>query len=443
MGTQMTQCNPESPQKPNLLIYAHYYYPDVASTGQILQELAEGMLSWFHITIICTVPSYGGTISGSYTYKKYYSERVNGVNLIRVRVPNFDKARKISRVKNIMAYFFRAMWATWKTGDVDCVYAISQPPILGGLLGVWGKWAKHAKFIYNIQDFNPEQTIATGYSKNGMILKAMMALDKYSCKQADKVIVVGRDMVDTLRKRFKEARTPSYAFINNWIDEKKIYPLSHTEPHVAGFREKYGLADKFVIMYSGNLGLYYDLENLLKVIQKFPVSVQTADGRKVVFAFVGAGSIQGKLVSYKTQNQLDNVVFIPYQDKENLNYSLNAADMHWCISAEGIKGVSVPSKLYGIMATGKPVLGVLENGSEARLIMEESQCGVLCRPGNYGEIEAQIRWVLEHAADGHLKEMGDSGRAYLVRNLTKEVSVAKYVEEIMKCGITPKAANCL
>ncbi|MDE6149491.1 MAG: glycosyltransferase WbuB, partial [Ruminococcus sp.] len=122
--------------KKKLLIYAHYYVPDVASTGQLLRELAEGMLDTFDITIICVVPSYGGTIENKYKKRKYYKENINGVKVLRVRVPEFSKSNKISRVKNILGYFFGGFFATFKVGRQDYVFSISQPPVLGGLLGV-------------------------------------------------------------------------------------------------------------------------------------------------------------------------------------------------------------------------------------------------------------------------------------------------------------------
>lgn len=414
-------------EKKKLLVYAHYYVPDVASTGQILKELAEGMLHEFDITVICTVLSYTGKIAAEYKTKMFYKEEINGVKVIRIRVPEFSKSNKMSRIKNILAYFIGAMIATFKVGKMDYVYSISQPPILGGLIGVWGKWIKHAKYIYNIQDFNPEQTIAVGYSKNKLILKAMMFLDKFSCKRADKVIVVGRDMVETLKGRFKGKKVPNHAFINNWIDEEEIYPLPADHEKVTAFKKKYGLENKFVIMYSGNLGLYYDLENLMHVIKKFK------NRDDVAFAFVGEGSILDKLVLYKKKFNLENVTFIPYQDKADLIYSLNAGDVHWCINAKGIKGVSVPSKLYGIMAAGKPILGVLEQGSEARLIIEEAKCGYVTEPGNYEEIEAIIERFLNEKATSILTAMSERGRAYLVKNLTKDVSIKKYIEEIKSC----------
>ena len=187
-----------APAKKKLLIYAHYYAPDVASTGQILQELAEGIADRFAVTVICAVPSYTGSVDPAYTEKPFYFETLNGVKIIRVRVPAFTKQNKLSRVKNILAYYRGARKATLLAGKQDYVYAVSQPPVLGGMLGVYGKKKCKAKLLYNIQDFNPEQIMAVGYSGMKPLLSLLMQIDKNSCRKADKVIIVGRDMAKTL-----------------------------------------------------------------------------------------------------------------------------------------------------------------------------------------------------------------------------------------------------
>ncbi len=411
--------------KKNLLIYAHYYYPDVASTGQILTELAEGLKDTFHTTVICTVPSYTGKISQYYRKHQYYFENINGVNVLRIRVPEFRKNFTLSRLYNITAYFLSAIAATFRVERQDYVFTISQPPVLGGMLGVIGKWIKKAKLIYNIQDFNPEQVQAVDFSHNKLVLGTMMVLDKYSCRQAQKVIVVGRDMIETLHKRFDPL--PTYAYINNWIDEKEILPLPRDDERVMAFKQQYGLQNKFVIMYSGNIGLYYDLLNIVKVIEKFQ------DKAEVVFAFIGEGSVLDELRDYQEKRLLSNMVFIPYQDKNKLIYSLNAGDVHFVVNAKGIKGVSVPSKLYGVMAAGKPVLGILEEGAEARLIVEEAGCGISVAPGDYEAIEHLIETFIEWKDSPRLAEMGARGRDYLVNYLTKDVSIKKYRDEILSC----------
>ncbi len=412
--------------KKDLLIYAHYYYPDVASTGQILTELAEGLNDTFHTTVICTVPSYTGEIDKEYKKHKYYYENINGVDVLRIRVPEFRKNFSPSRIVNILSYFVSAIFATARVGHQDYVYTISQPPVLGGLLGVFGKIIKRAKFIYNIQDFNPEQVMAVSFTKNKFVLGIMMWLDKLSCWFSDKVIVVGRDMIDTLRSRFPE-NMPSYTHINNWINEKEIVPLEPSNEKVNAFKEKYGLQDKFVIMYSGNIGLYYDLLEIEKIIAEF----DREEYRDVAFAFVGQGTVLEEMKDYQKRQNLKNMVFIPYQNKEDLVYSLNAGDVHFVVNAKGIKGVSVPSKLYGVMAAGKPVLGILEEGSEARLIVEEADCGLVTDPGDYDGIRHIIKEFIERE-DESLLAMGKKGRSFLDEHLTRDVSIGKYAEEILK-----------
>lgn len=409
--------------KKKLLVYAHYFYPDVASTGQILTELCEGLQQDFDITVICVVPSYAGKVERKFKTKRIHNEKYKDIDIVRVRVPEFDKKIKISRIKNILAYFFNSIIATFKVGKQDIVFSISQPPILGGMLGVIGKKIKKAKYIYNIQDFNPEQTMAVGYSKNKLLLNVAMVIDKFSCKKADKIIVVGRDMQETLRKRFKNKKIPKNIFINNWIDEKVIYPLPDSNDKVIVFKKKYGLENKTVIMYSGNIGLYYDLENLIKVIGRF-------NGRNdVVFAFVGEGTKKQDIEDYVYEYKLENVKFIPYQDKADLIYSLNAGDVHWVVNAKGIKGVSVPSKLYGIMAAGKTVFAVLDEGSEARLIIEECGCGVCVEPGKYDIIYEELKKAIDNIDE--YKRFGIHGKEYVDKYIKKDVAIEKYNREIL------------
>ena len=417
--------------KKRILIYAHYYAPDVASTGQILQDLAEGMTEEFDVTVICTVPSYTGAIAEEYKGKKFFKEEINGVHVLRVPVPEFNKSNKKSRLKNLLSYYWGARTATKMVGAQDYEFSISQPPIMGGMLGVYGKRKLQAKFIYCIQDFNPEQIMATGYIRFKSLLKTAMLLDMRSCRKSDLVVTVGRDLCETLENRFQGKRLPKYVMINNWIDEEQIKPLSIDDPDVVAFRKRFGLDGKFVIMYSGNIGLYYDLEGLFHVIESVQ-NMKTPDGREVVFAFVGEGSVLGNLKEYQQKHEMENVVFIPYQDKDRLVYSLNAADVHWCVNAEGIKGVSCPSKFYGIAAAGKPVLAVLENGTEIRMLIEETNCGKCVEPGDYQRIAEKIEWFVLRAGDGELSAMGRRGREYLMNHLTKEHSIAKYIEAITK-----------
>jgi len=420
-----------------LLLYANYFYPEVAALGQLYTDLCSGLKDEFDITVICSIPCYTGSIDAKYIAKSYYFEEYGGVKVIRVKVPEVNKLSKKSRLLHILAYFFRSIAATFRTPRVDYVMAGSQPPILGGLLGVAGKWinllrGKRAKLLYNIQDYNPEQTMVIGYSRQRILLKMMMILDKFSCMMADKVIVVGRDMLDTMQKRFTlrsgkiSQRMPKTVFINNWMDERAVYPLEASDPGVAAFREKYGLTGKRVIMYSGNIGLYYDLNQLMKVIERFK------EDERIVFPFVGDGAKKGEIQAYAEAHNLKNVVFIPYQAKEELIFSLNAADIHWVINAKGIKGISCPSKLYGVLAVAKPVLAVLEEGTEARNVVEKTRCGMAASPGEYDEIARIIEWAAA-LSDEELIAAGRRGYDCMSQNYTCEIALRKYRNEIRSC----------
>lgn len=411
--------------KKSVLVIPHLFYPELASTAQIYTELFHELENDFDITVLCAVPCYSGHIDDKYKVKgkDLYEEQYGNIKILRVPVKEFDKTDKKSRVKHILSYYNNCKKQIAKLGHFDVTFVCSQPPIIGGMLGVYSKKKNHSKLIYNIQDFNPEQAEAVMSKKLKPAFDLMKKIDMKSCEKADEVIVVGRDMAETLKNRFKDKNVPKYTVINNWIDEKQIYPLPPDNLKVLEFKKKYGLEDKFVFMYSGNIGLYYDLLNILKTINQIPKDIKTHDEKEVVFAFVGAGSVLEDMKKYKEENHMDNVVFIPYQPKDELIYSLNAADVHLCVNAKGIKGVSVPSKCYGIMAVGKPILGILEKGSECEQIISNSNCGLISEPKEYSKFIDNILLFINKCDN---LEIGCNGYLYLLNGYGKKLSVEKY-----------------
>ena len=408
----------------NLLIIAHYYYPDVASTGQILKDIADGVSDTFNVSIICAVPSYTGEVDAKHKSRSIYVEYINGIKIYRVRVSEFNKSNKSTRIRNILDYFMEARRLVGHLKDIDCVLALSQPPVLGGMIGAYAKHKLNCKFVYNIQDFNPEQMMAVKFTNNQLLMKVLMFLDKRTCRKADLIITVGKDLVETVNKRFNYKNVPHTIMINNWIDEKEIYPLSKDDKNVLAFKHKYHLDDKFIIMYSGNIGLYYDLDNLIRVIHK-------VNDERIMFVFVGEGAKKKDLEDYVLNNHMHNVLFIPYQNKEDLIYSLNAADVHFCVNAKGIKGVSCPSKFYGIAACGKPVIAVLEEGSEIYSIIDKTKCGLLSEPNDYDKLLSNIKEIVDR---DDLDAMGQNGYNYLIKHLTKDEAIGKYrkaIEELL------------
>lgn len=398
----------------------NYFYPDVASTGQLLTELCKDIQDDFNLTVIAAQPGYDG--NGEHQKAIFQESMLEKIKVIRIKLPKVNKNSKFSRLKYIISYFILANIALIKEKNTDMIYTISQPPILGGLIGTIGKFFKKCKHVYNIQDFNPEQAKVVGFIKRKSIFKIATAIDNLNCKYSDCVILVGNDMKETLKKRFsKKGGIPRNIVINNWTDEKDIIPLTKENEGVKKFIKRNNLEGKFIVMYSGNLGLYYDLENIIKITEKF------REEKNLAFVFIGEGAMKTSMQEFVQSKELENVYFLPYQPKEEIKYSLNAADIHLVVNQKGIKGVSVPSKIYGVMAAGKPILGVLEKGSEAERLIKESDSGLIVEPQDYEGIANAIS-KFSNESNEILENTGRSGRGYLEANLKRELSIRKYKE---------------
>ena len=405
--------------KPKLLYFANYYKPDKSAMARLMTDLSEGLADDFDVTVVTSVPSYAGKIEEKYKGKRFYYEETDKLHVIRVKVSENDKSSKLKRIRHITDYFFNAIRVVRKLGKFDLVYATTAPPVLGGFLGRIGKRITKGKFLYAIQDFNPEQIEAVSYSKNKLVISTLRKIDHKTCKKADALVIIGRDMQETLDRRFPDGSVKGH-YIHNWVDEEGMYPLDKNDPQVIAFKEKYGLQGKYVLMYLGNLGLYYDLLELVKIAGKFQNEKDT------VFVFVGTGAVENQMKDYVKENNLSNILFIPYVTGNDLLCAMNAADVHIVTNSKGIKGVSVPSKIYGIMAVNKPVMGILEPGSEVWNVIKESDIGIVCETGNYAEIEEGIRFVLDNRQQ--LNEKGKTSRDVLLTRYSKSNSITGYKE---------------
>lgn len=410
-------------KKKKITFVINYFYPDLASTGQLMTDLCLSLQNDFEISVIAAQPGYAGETNKS---KKIIDiDFLNSIKVIRIRVPEVDKTSKFSRMKYIFLYFFLAIIVLLREKNIDVIYTISQPPILGGLIGTIGKFLKKTKHVYNIQDFNPEQAEAISYTNKKLVYKFAKFIDMLNCSYSDCVVVVGNDMSKTLQKRFVDKKVPNHIVVNNWTDESEITPLDISNKHVREFLKRNNLDNKFVVMYSGNIGLFYDLENLIKVTKYFK------DYPDLAFVFIGEGAVKSQMQMYVEENNIKNVTFLPYQPKDFIKYSLNAANLHLVVNQKGILGVSVPSKIYGVMAAGKPIIGVLEQGSEAQILIDNSNCGTVVEPKDYQAVISAIESYYDMASE-ELKKKGLNGRRYLEENLKKETSIKKYHELLKK-----------
>lgn len=409
-----------------ILFILDTFHPEYASTGQLMTELCQHLQYDFEITVIVGVPKYGIEEDEKYAKKTFHFEEFENIKVIRVKTPKVNKQSKISRILFILGHFINAFRATFRVDRPDIIYVISQPPILGGYLGRLTKLFRGGKLVYNIQDFNPEQVEAVGYNRLTFINHIARRFDNTTIQKADRVIVVGRDMYETLRRRHKKNDMSKAVIINNWINEDAVHICNRSCNHmkVDGYCDKYESAHRFTVMYSGNIGLYYDLENIIQVIKKFK------DHDDMHFVFVGDGAYREHIQEYCIKQNMKNVEFHDYVPKHEIQCSLSAADVHLVTNQKGIKGVSVPSKIYGVLATGKPVLGILEKDSEAELIIRDANCGRSVEPQDYEGIERLIEWFYEHQDEARI--LGLNGRSYLEQNLRMQTSLERYKTELKK-----------
>ncbi len=222
-------------------------------------------------------------------------------------------------------------------------------------------------------------------------------------KNADRVVVLGDDM----RRRVlaKGYQHPERIHvIPNWVDTTRIRP----QTGVNQFREEHQLSGCFVAMFSGNLGLSQRLENVLTVAGQF------ADNDNVRFLFVGEGAAKASLMEQAKAQKLVNTLFLPYQPKESLSVSLSAADVHLVPLQAGVAGLIVPSKVYGIMAAGRPLITAIEEDSHPAQIVREYQCGLRVDPDSPAELRKAIAWAIDHPEE--LREMGQRGREAAVKH---------------------------
>lgn len=234
--------------KKKIVFVASYFYPDYASTGQLLTELCLELQHHFDITVIAVQPEVNMAQPMENKKKKLFEEDyLEQIRIVRLRAPSVDKTNKFSRIKFIVAYFMLALVALMKQRKVDLIYTISSPPVIGGLIGAVGKLMRRTKLVYNIQDFNPEQAEAISYTRQKWLFKIARSLDNISCRASDHIITVGKDMQETLVYRFRGSRVPVNSVINNWTDEEDIVPLQRDHPKIKQFLAEHQLENKFYV----------------------------------------------------------------------------------------------------------------------------------------------------------------------------------------------------
>ena len=407
--------------KHKLLILPNYYYPDSGASSVIYTELCEDLVAYYNVTVVCTVPCYAGLVDKHYRKNKFYFEKQNEVSIIRVHVGNVDKASKKSRIKNILLYYLRAKRYIKQVGNQDVVIAGTQPPILGGRLGVYAKKKTGGKSIYYIHDFNPEQAEFTGYVKNRFLLRFMKHLDKDSCKKADMVVTSSADMQKNLEERFCGTAIPKNIVIPNWVDLQKVKPISRQKnPLFTRFHLSKG---NFYISYAGNIGIMQDFPTILKA-----AAILKDTCPAIQFVLIGSGVFKGEMDQTVKQKELTNVHLFPMQPtgEDSILYSFGNVEL---ISiGKNVTKCSIPSKTCKIFASGRPVLCQADLKSALVKEIESYNIGIGVQPGDAEAFANAARNLYNNR--NQLSQMGKNARIYAEHHFSRANAVEQFRQAV-------------
>lgn len=343
-------------------------YPPVdGATGELLRELAAGLVSGgARVTVI--------TSRGPGRLRLPRRAMVGGVEVIRVGTLPFTRASHVFRALSYAWLYPRLMREVRRLGEVDAVISMTDPPLQ--LVAVaWASW-RARKRIHWAQDLYPDLAEELGVIKRGgVVARNLLAMSVRALRRQEDVVVPGRCMREKLISRGVDVR--AIEVIPNWS------PVRRPEGSaVAAMREHLGWGGKFVVLYSGNLGMAHDFETLVEA-----ANILQGSGIQMVFAGEGPrlDEVRRKMAS------LDGVAFLPSQPKEGLASFLASADVHLVTLRVGLSGLAVPSKAYGIMAAGRPVIYVGPEDSETARFVTKAGTGIVVSNGDSKGVADAIR----------------------------------------------------
>ncbi|MEK7707308.1 MAG: glycosyltransferase family 4 protein, partial [Verrucomicrobiota bacterium] len=390
---------------------------DVEATGQLLSELCEDLSETHEVTVVAGRP-YNMACWGSVS--PILAETRGRVRILRAYNPRLNKRLFAARVLNLLSYFCFSFLAGFFARRPEVVVAETDPPVLG-LIGLLFAKLHRAKFVFYVQDLFPEVGVALGQLHNPLLIKLLDAGTRQILRGADAVVVLGHDMRERVKAKAC-CRASRIRIISNWVDTRKLRPQPKQNP----FREQHQLGGCFVVMYSGNLGLSQGLHRVIEI------AAAMQDLPTVRFVFVGEGAAKERLLTRARALGLKNVLLLPYQPKESLSYSLSAADVHLVTLERGLAGLIVPSKVYGILAAGRPFIAAVEEESDIAELIRQGRCGIRVEPNSVEQLRAAILWGFNHREE--LQEMGQRGRGLAERLFDRRLAVDKFRSLIAELG---------
>lgn len=364
-----------------LIFVNRFYWPETPATGQLLTDLAEALAARGHDVTLIT--------SGSARSAGQRWEVHNGVRIWRIRGTRWACAGLLGKAVDFATFYFGAMLRLlMDTSPGATVIALTDPPLLAVGAGIVARW-RRARVVHWVQDIYPELAIELAGQR---WLGFLQPWRNRAWRGATACVTLGSDMAAVLAHAGVAAE--KIKVVPNWAPAGTV-----ALPRAAGaaLRAEWGLGDRFVVAYSGNLGRVHDLEPVLAIADRL------RDEPHIAFLFIGDGAQRASLQSAAASMALPNVSFRPPQPRARLAEALAVGDLHLVTLRPGCERLVFPSKLYGIAAAGRPVCFIGPRDCEVARIVREQGLGQAAARDDAVEAAAFIRSLARNpaAADAH------------------------------------------
>lgn len=397
--------------------------PDVNTTGLLMAQLCEGLTAYGHeVTVVTAFPHYENfRIWDEYRGKLVERAKYRGMDVVRLYVYAPGKKSMVNRLVSYVSFnALAAITATFSRAQWDVILCPNGSFFTGLTAWLVGK-VKGVPFIYNVQDLYPDVPIRAGQLRNPQAIATLRAIERFMYRKAAYITVIAPSIRDNLVS--KGVPSEKISIIPNFVDTDFIRPL----PKANSFGHQHGLSDKFVITHAGNLGYVYDLDTMLNAASLL------SSQKDILFLIVGNGVAKAELEKKAHESKLENVQFMPFQPHESLPWLRAASDVQVSLYKNGAAIDSFPSKVYEIMASGRPLLASSDDESGVERLVKTAECGLCVRPGDAKNLAEAILNLYRNPS---LREtMGQRGRRYAEENHSKHAIVARYHDLLHRaCG---------
>lgn len=411
----------------DITVLCPHYAPDVAPTGEVMTSIAKELIARGNrLHIVTALPWYQHhAIEPGWDGQYVRTEPTEWGAITRVHPFPTDKRNIPARALAFGGFTALAtVAATVTRRRPDVVLAMSPPLTLGPAGWIAGS-IRRAPLVFNIQDVFPDVAVELGLLTGQKVIAAARRLERFSYRRADAVTVLSDDLADNVRAKLRSGLTGAAAdreaekvhVIPNFVDTARIRPA----PRENSYREEYGLVGKKVVMYAGNVGLSQALDLVLDA------AAALAPDPDVVFVINGGGAARPELE--RRASGLTNVRFVDMQPLERLPEVLAAADVHLVPLKAGLAWSSVPSKLYSILASARPVVASVDRGTEVARTVDRAGAGIAVPPGDAESFTKAIRQLLEAPVEA--RAMGEAGRRF-VESWASPAAVAASYESLFR-----------